>query len=232
MQLTVRYGDTLDAIAHRYGTTPSAIAGLNGIRNLNRIYAGQHLTLPQPPVPAEKPAVPAKKPAVPVAKPAVPAPKPAAPPAQPLHALDTRHPSPARPIAKPAAHPSSALSAADIDALTRAVAAEARGESYPAWMGVAQTIINYSKINHIPVHRLVRSGYLEANSDGNVIFFHLPKLLVPHYDAIRSAVVAASQHQSPIGNRDHFIDNSIPVPSWGNRRTAVRIDHMVFFNGR
>lgn len=42
----VKSGDTLSAIAARFGTTVAAIAARNGIANPNRIYAGQWLTLP------------------------------------------------------------------------------------------------------------------------------------------------------------------------------------------
>ncbi|MEN8160543.1 MAG: LysM peptidoglycan-binding domain-containing protein [Myxococcota bacterium] len=43
---TVRRGDTLDSIARRHGTTAKSIAALNGLRNRNRIKAGQRLVLP------------------------------------------------------------------------------------------------------------------------------------------------------------------------------------------
>ena len=42
----VRCGDTLWRIARMYGTTPWAIARLNGIRNINYIYVGQRLYIP------------------------------------------------------------------------------------------------------------------------------------------------------------------------------------------
>lgn len=42
---TVRYGDTLSAIASRYGTSTSTLASINGIGNPNRIYPGQVLKL-------------------------------------------------------------------------------------------------------------------------------------------------------------------------------------------
>ncbi len=41
----VRYGDTLLRIAARFGVSPWSIAELNGIYNLNRIYAGQVLRI-------------------------------------------------------------------------------------------------------------------------------------------------------------------------------------------
>ena len=40
---TVRYGDTLSAIASRYGMTVNALVTLNGIKNANLIYPGQSL---------------------------------------------------------------------------------------------------------------------------------------------------------------------------------------------
>jgi LysM repeat protein len=42
----VRWGDTLTSIAWRFGTSPWAIAQANGIYNLNYIYAGQRLIIP------------------------------------------------------------------------------------------------------------------------------------------------------------------------------------------
>ncbi|MEK1374850.1 LysM peptidoglycan-binding domain-containing protein [Limosilactobacillus fermentum] len=42
---TVRYGDTLSAIASRYGTSTSTLAIINGISNPNWIYPGQVLKL-------------------------------------------------------------------------------------------------------------------------------------------------------------------------------------------
>lgn len=42
----VRYGDTLAGIARYFGVNLYALAQANGIYNLNRIYAGQVLTIP------------------------------------------------------------------------------------------------------------------------------------------------------------------------------------------
>ena len=42
---TVRYGDTLSAIASRYGTSTSTLASINDISNPNWIYPGQVLTV-------------------------------------------------------------------------------------------------------------------------------------------------------------------------------------------
>lgn len=43
---TVKRGETLSSIARRYGTTSGKIARENNIKNPNRIYVGQKLTLP------------------------------------------------------------------------------------------------------------------------------------------------------------------------------------------
>ena len=42
----VRRGQTLSGIAHRYGVSVWALARVNGIKNPNRIYVGQHLCIP------------------------------------------------------------------------------------------------------------------------------------------------------------------------------------------
>jgi len=41
----VHWGETLWSIANMYGTSPWALASLNGIYNMNRIYAGQVLRI-------------------------------------------------------------------------------------------------------------------------------------------------------------------------------------------
>lgn len=45
----VQAGETLKTIAARYGLTPELIAAANGITNVNLIYAGQRLVIPQAP---------------------------------------------------------------------------------------------------------------------------------------------------------------------------------------
>ncbi|MHB8506721.1 MAG: LysM peptidoglycan-binding domain-containing protein, partial [Acidimicrobiales bacterium] len=55
---TVQAGDTLGAIAARYGTTVGALAAANGIGDVNLIFAGQVLAIPAPagsPAPAAAP---------------------------------------------------------------------------------------------------------------------------------------------------------------------------------
>jgi LysM repeat protein len=44
----VKPGDTLSAIGWRYGVSPWAIAAANGLRNINCIFAGQKLWIPDP----------------------------------------------------------------------------------------------------------------------------------------------------------------------------------------
>ncbi len=56
----VQRGDTLSSIAMRFQTTVAKLAALNGIANVNRIYAGQTLCVaavaPPPPPPPPPPA--------------------------------------------------------------------------------------------------------------------------------------------------------------------------------
>lgn len=54
---TIKPGDTLSALARRYGTTVAALAAANGIKNPNLIRAGAHLTIH----PGSKPAAPAAR---------------------------------------------------------------------------------------------------------------------------------------------------------------------------
>jgi LysM repeat protein len=61
----VRVGETLTSIAYRYHTSIYAIAQANGIRNIDRIYAGQVLWIPghcPPPPPPPKPPRPPQPP--------------------------------------------------------------------------------------------------------------------------------------------------------------------------
>jgi len=47
-QITIRRGDTLTALAARYGTTPWALARANDLSDANHIEIGRHLTVPSP----------------------------------------------------------------------------------------------------------------------------------------------------------------------------------------
>ncbi len=51
MQITVQAGDTLSAIAQRFGTTVEELQRLNGIQDPNRDFAGQTLEVPEPATP-------------------------------------------------------------------------------------------------------------------------------------------------------------------------------------
>ncbi|HEX9116767.1 MAG TPA: LysM peptidoglycan-binding domain-containing protein [Anaerolineae bacterium] len=42
----VRFGDTLNSIARRFGVSVWTLASVNGIRNINFIFAGQVLRIP------------------------------------------------------------------------------------------------------------------------------------------------------------------------------------------
>ena len=46
-EYTVKAGDTLSAIASKFGTTVATLAALNSIKNINLIYVGQKIKLPQ-----------------------------------------------------------------------------------------------------------------------------------------------------------------------------------------
>ncbi|MBN1876673.1 MAG: LysM peptidoglycan-binding domain-containing protein [Anaerolineae bacterium] len=68
----VRYGDTLQSIASTYGVSVWALAQVNGIYNLNYIYAGQRLIIPGSPTsPTPAPVSPPAVPPTPTPKPAV-----------------------------------------------------------------------------------------------------------------------------------------------------------------
>jgi hypothetical protein len=126
--------------------------------------------------------------------------------------------------------PKGGLSARDAEALTRAVAAEARGEKPEVWKAVAQAILNYAKQTHTPVHRLVRSSFLSSNFDGNRRFYTMATKHIARFGAMRQAVADAIAGKSPIGKRSHFIDDSIGIPSWGDKHSAVKIGRMIFLN--
>ncbi|MEM6530382.1 MAG: LysM peptidoglycan-binding domain-containing protein, partial [Chloroflexota bacterium] len=55
---TVQGGDTLAAIAARFGTTQQAIINANGLTNPNTLFAGTLLTIPVPAAPPAQPAQP------------------------------------------------------------------------------------------------------------------------------------------------------------------------------
>ena len=71
---SVRRGDTLDAIAQKFGVGVQELIAHNGIRNKNRIKVGQSIYIPGPPEPAASEATPAPSPGPDAAAVAEPAP--------------------------------------------------------------------------------------------------------------------------------------------------------------
>ncbi|MGZ9159224.1 MAG: LysM peptidoglycan-binding domain-containing protein [Nitrospira sp.] len=51
----VKRGETVSSIARHYGVSVSAIAGVNGLKNVNRIWAGTYLWIPKTHVPPHFP---------------------------------------------------------------------------------------------------------------------------------------------------------------------------------
>jgi LysM repeat protein len=47
MEYTIKSGDNLSTLAKRFGTTVEALAQANGIKNVNLIYAGKTLNVPE-----------------------------------------------------------------------------------------------------------------------------------------------------------------------------------------
>ncbi|MDE3089577.1 MAG: LysM peptidoglycan-binding domain-containing protein, partial [Chloroflexota bacterium] len=89
---TVRSGDTLYAIARKFGVTVAAITAVNNIPNPNLIKTGQVLTIPDAPVPP-----PAPQPPTPPPAPQPPTPPPAPQPPTPPPAPQPPIPPPAPP---------------------------------------------------------------------------------------------------------------------------------------
>src|SRR4051794_39295178 len=85
---TLRRGDTLGGVARRLGVSVDALARANGIKNPDRILAGQVLVVPPKNAPPPKSAPKAAKP-VAVAAPPTPAPAPAMKPIVDAHLIAT-----------------------------------------------------------------------------------------------------------------------------------------------
>ena len=213
----IKPGDTLEAIADRHGASVRELMDTNGLRNPNLIHAGDTLRIT------------VRRTTEPVAPDAAPVPRPTLPDGD---RAPRPRPRPDRPLGTDTVALSTApgLSARDTEALIRAVAAEARGESPAVWTGVAQTIINYARRNNQQIHRLTRTSYLSSNFDGNRRFYTMPLSRIPNLQGIREAVNAAARGESSIGNRIHFHDDSIRTPWFGDRSTRHKIGPMVFFN--
>lgn len=90
---TIKSGDTLSAIAAKYGTTVAQLTSLNSIADPNKIYAGQTLKLPSQPAPTN----PAPAPIQTNPTPTTPTPTPVAP----APATPTSQPATPAPITQP-----------------------------------------------------------------------------------------------------------------------------------
>lgn len=221
MDHVVRAGESVWAIAQRHGTTVQEIARANGLRDASLIHPGQVLKLPTMAQDSAQFS-------------------PSAQGAWSINLTPGAAPAPApapRPQTRPAPAPSTqdpgnigSLSRRDFEALVRAVAAEARGESPQAWEAVAQTIINYAQRNDKSIHRLVRSSYLSSNFDGNRRYYTMPYGQIPNLQGIEAAVRRAAQPGSIVGDRMHFHDTSIRTPSFGDRSTRMQIGDLVFYD--
>lgn len=116
--------------------------------------------------------------------------------------------------------------------LARAIAAEARGEPFEAKVGIAVTILNYARIHDRDLPRLIRSSYLSSNLDGNRRFYTMPASKIPNWKECLAAADVALTQGSRIGNRSHFVDDSIGPPPWVDARSALKIGRMVFYRGK
>jgi len=200
VRIPVRSGDTLGSLARRHGTTVAALAKANGITNVDRIAAGTTLV-----VPAGRPTA-----TVPMA-------------------ADRYTPSTTcGPDATAEVVPG--YTAREVEILTRAVAAEARGESPAVWAQVATTIATYARKNKKALAKLCRSSYLSSNFDGNRVYYTRETSRIPRYEAMRDTVVAALTGKVDTTERLHFHDVSISTPRFGDRDSAFRVGRMVFYN--
>ena len=125
---------------------------------------------------------------------------------------------------------------AELKLLARAIMAEARGESYETQVGVATAVVNYAVKNGVSLSKLIRSSYLSSNFDGNKKYYSLSISSMGKdlwMQTLKAATAAYNgEGYKLIGNRDHFYDNSIKMPSWGNASTKIKIGHMYFLNAK
>jgi LysM repeat protein len=227
VHVVVRIGQTLSNIAQRFHTTVAAIVQANNIQDDDLIVIGQKLTVPSgkdTPIAKICPKAEGDLPELP--------PETNTTPAQPKPVAPARAPRPTAPAHIAPLTNRAHLSESDIQALMRAVAAEARGEDHRTQVGIAQTIINYARQSGQSIPSLTRSSYLSSNDDGNSVFYRMSLGSLPNAQRIRAAVLEAADFRSPVGSRTHFHDTSINTPSWGNRQTRVQLGHVVFFNSK
>ncbi|MEB3195907.1 MAG: LysM peptidoglycan-binding domain-containing protein [Candidatus Sericytochromatia bacterium] len=241
MQAThrVRQGESLYAIARKHHTTVEALQAANGIADPNLIQAGATLRIVPPPTAAvavapdqatlERPRGNALSqlglPAGPPTQASPPLPDTDARPAQPPSvAAGARAPAQADAAEETQAN----LSPADKEALVRAIAAEARGETPAVWAAMAQTIINYARFKGESIPQLVRSSYLSSNHDGNRVYYQMPLDRIPNREGIEAAVEQGARGDSAVGEKHIFFhDTSISTPWYGTQ--PVRLGRMVFY---
>ncbi|MEB3220666.1 MAG: hypothetical protein VKS61_01175 [Candidatus Sericytochromatia bacterium] len=125
---------------------------------------------------------------------------------------------------------SGAIGPREREALIRAVAAEARGESFEVQVAVAQTIINYSRRQGYPIPSLVRSSYLSSNYDHNRVYFTMHLGSIENLDRTAAAVDAAIRGEAAVGRQLIFFrDSSGYLPPYADHNTKVRMGRMTFF---
>ena len=123
-------------------------------------------------------------------------------------------------------------SASDQELLARAIAAEARGESYSTKVAVGAAIVNYARATGKALVRVIRSTFLSSNQDHNRRFYRLPPSRIPDWQEHVKAAGEALNGRSPIGKRSHFVDDSIGPPKWVDPSSGKRMGNMIFYNPR
>lgn len=117
----------------------------------------------------------------------------------------------------------------DQELLARAIAAEARGESFHAQVAVGATVLNYCRATGRSVKKVVQSTYLSSYHDGNRKFYTMATSKIPKWEQAWRAAGDAMNGEAPFGKDYlHFIDDSIRPPSWTNAKSAVRIGSLIF----
>lgn len=146
----IKYGDTLGDIAKDNNTTVAKLAEINHISNVDLIFAGQTLLLPDgttATVAAPTAATPAQTPAPVAAPAATPAPaKPAAQPAQPAAQAQTPVQQQAAQPAQPAQQttaPTQSVKQATAPAATPTTSTNSQSDAQPAASSSDQDAMNY-----------------------------------------------------------------------------------------
>lgn len=121
----------------------------------------------------------------------------------------------------------------DQELLARAIAAEARGESYQAQVGVASVILNKARASGQSISSLVHSSFLSSSTDGNRGFYRMPTSHIPNFQQFNQAAADALDGKAPFGKEyTHFTDDSIKSTPWTSPHNVITIDHMRFYKER